>query len=65
MAMASWAVRPGIPTSAKPTELRDPTGRPDLSTWLASTVMRRVVKVRAGKAICCPAGEREAGPGRR
>ncbi len=62
MEMTSVAVTPGIPTSAKPTELREVSGTDGSDTAAPVMVMRRVVKVRAGKVTTCPGGVREAAP---
>ena len=62
MAMVSSTEMPGISTSAKPTELREPTGTLGSATATPLTVMRIVVKVRVGKFTTCPVGVREAGP---
>ncbi len=62
MAMVSSAETPGISTSANPTELREPTGTVGRTRPTPATVIRSVVKVRAGKVTTCPGGVREAAP---
>ena len=64
MAMISLAVTPGMPTSAKPDRAAR-CHRDGGSVHVAarrSTVMRSVVKVRAGKVTTCPGGVSDAGP---
>ena len=51
---------PGMPTSAKPTELREPIGEVGSSTATPVTVIRRVVNVWAGKVRVSPVAVREA-----
>ena len=61
MTTVSSTETPGMPTSAKPVELREPTGEVGSSTATPDTVIRSVRNVRAGKVTVSPAAVRDAG----
>ena len=61
MTTVSSTETPGMPTSAKPVELRKPTGEVGSSTATPDTVIRSVRNVRAGKVTVSPAAVRDAG----
>ena len=57
----SSTATPGMTTSAKPVELREPMGVFGSSTTTPLRVMRSVVAVRAAKVTVWPSGVRDEG----